>query len=71
MYTWQYYDLVLLAVASSMVTGVGVGMLTAVSMSLAIVSTGLVAAAIIGHGLFVRGPIDDPQDLTDEVDTLN
>ncbi|WP_267641382.1 hypothetical protein [Haloarchaeobius amylolyticus] len=71
MYTWQYYDLVLLGVASSMLTGVGVGALTTVSMSMAIVATGLVAAAIIGHGLFVNGPIDQPDDLTDEVDALN
>ncbi|WP_435359949.1 hypothetical protein [Haloarchaeobius sp. DFWS5] len=70
-YTWQYYDLVLFAVAASLLTGVGVGTLTDVSMSLAIVSTGLVAAAVIGHGMFVNGPVDAPADLTDEVDALN
>lgn len=32
---------------------------------------GLLAVAVIGHGLFVNGPVDDPADLADEVDALN
>ncbi|WP_435334316.1 hypothetical protein [Haloarchaeobius sp. TZWWS8] len=71
MYTWQYYDLVLAAVAVSLLAGVAIGSFTTVSMSLSVVSTGLVAAAVIGHGLFVNGPVDAPDDLTDEVEALN
>ena len=70
-YTWQYYDLVLAAILASMVLGVGVGYLTAISLSLSVIGAGFVAVAIIGHGLFVNGPVDEPGDLTKEVETLN
>ncbi|MFC6824182.1 hypothetical protein [Halopelagius fulvigenes] len=70
-YTWQYYDLILVGVFVSMVLGVAVGTLTSVSSSLSVAGFGVVAAAFIGHGLFVNGPVDDRSDLTDEVDTLN
>ncbi len=70
-YTWQYYDLVLFGIAASMSVGAGVGLLTTVSLPIAIIIAGIVASAIIGHGLFVNGPVDEPRDLTNEVDTLN
>jgi hypothetical protein len=70
-YTWQYYDLVLAGVFVSLVLGVAVGQLTTVSPTTSVAGFGLVAAGLIGHGLFVNGPVDEPSDLTDEVDTLN
>ena len=70
-YTWQYYDLVLVGIVASMLLGVGIGYLTSVSLTMAVIGAALVAVAIIGHGLFVNGPVDDPGDLTTEVETLN
>ncbi|WP_121822405.1 hypothetical protein [Halostella salina] len=70
-YTWQYYDLVLLGVGGSMAVGAVVGLLTALSLQLAVIASGLVAVAIMGHGMFVNGPVDAPEDLTEEVDALN
>jgi len=70
-YTWQYYDLVLLGVFVSMGAGLAVGSLTEVAATTSILGFGLVAVAFIGHGLFVNGPVDDADDLTDEVDALN
>ncbi|WP_049969922.1 hypothetical protein [Haladaptatus cibarius] len=70
-YEWQYYDLVLLGIAVSMSVGAGVGFLTSVSLPVAIIGAGLVASAIIGHGLFINGPVDEPRDLTNEVEALN
>ena len=70
-YTWQYYDLVLVGIVASMLLGVGIGSLTSVSLTMAVIGAALVAVAIIGHGLFVNGPVDDPGDLTTEVETLN
>jgi hypothetical protein len=70
-YTWQYYDLVLLGVFLSMATGGAVGVFTSVPVTVAVLAFGLVAIAIMAHGLFVNGPVDDPDDLTDEVDALN
>jgi len=70
-YTWQYYDVVLLGVAVSLALGTGVGLLTPVPLTLAVTGAGLVAIALIGHGLFVNGPVDEPADLTNEVDRLN
>lgn len=71
MYTWQYYDVILLGVFVSMALGVVVGRFTAVPPSVSAAGFGLLAAAFIGHGLFVNGPVDDATDLTDEVDALN
>ncbi len=70
-YTWQYYDLVLAGIVISMLLGVGIGSLTSISLTMSVIGAALVAVAIIGHGLFVNGPVDDPGDLTKEVETLN
>jgi hypothetical protein len=70
-YTWQYYDLVLLGIGLSVASGVGVGLLTAVSLTTAVIAACLVAVALMGHGLFVNGPVDDVADLGEEVDALN
>jgi hypothetical protein len=67
-YTLQYYDLVLAAIILSLAIGGAVGALTSVAMPLAIVSLGAVSLAFMGHAMFVRGPVDDFEDLTDEVD---
>lgn len=70
-YTWQYYDLVLFGVAASMLLGAAVGYVTSLAFSTTIIAAALVAVAFIGHGLFVNGPVDGAEDLTDEVDALN
>ena len=70
-YTWQYYDVVLAAIFLSMSLGVAVGVLTPVAVQTGVVAFGVVALALIGHALFVRGPVDQPSDLTDTVDALN
>ncbi|WP_435154858.1 hypothetical protein [Haladaptatus sp. DFWS20] len=70
-YTWQYYDLVLFGIAASMSLGAGVGVLTRISLPVAIIAAGIVASVIIGHGLFVNGPVDEPRDLTNEVEAFN
>jgi hypothetical protein len=55
----------------SMATGGAIGTFTAVPVTVAVLAFGLLAIAIIAHGLFVNGPVDDVEDLTDEVDALN
>jgi hypothetical protein len=70
-YTWQYYDLVLFGIVSSMAAGAGLGTFTDLGLSVTVPVFALVAVAFIGHGLFVNGPVDAPDDLTDEVETLN
>ncbi len=65
--TLHYYDLVLLAIAASLGTGVLVGYATPVPLPLAILGLGVVAIAFIGHALFVNGPVDDTEDLAEEV----
>jgi hypothetical protein len=68
-YTVQYDDLVLLAIFATM--GLGVGVLTPLALPTAVTVAGVAAALLIAHGLFVKGPVDGPEDLTDEVDALN
>lgn len=70
-YTWQYYDLVLVGIAVSVVVGGVVGYATGASLPLAVAATSLLAVVFILHGLFVNGPVDEPGDLRDEVEALN
>jgi hypothetical protein len=70
-YTWKYYDLVLIGIAASMAVGGGVGYLTALSVRVTVSVAGLVAVLIMAHGMFVNGPVDSPEDLTEEVESLN
>ncbi|WP_332897540.1 MULTISPECIES: hypothetical protein [unclassified Haladaptatus] len=70
-YTWQYYDLVLVGIALAMSLGVGVGVLTTMALTTSVTLAGLAAIGIMGHALFVNGPVSEPSDLTDEVQTLN
>ena len=67
-YTVQYYDLVLVAIITALALGGAVGALTAVAMPVAIVLLGGVALGVMGHAMFVNGPVDDFEDLTEEVD---
>ncbi|WP_115862384.1 hypothetical protein [Halorussus litoreus] len=70
-YTVQYYDLVLAVIFGTMALGAGVDLLTSVALPTAVTGAGLIAVAVIAHGLFVNGPVDGPDDLADEVDALN
>ncbi|WP_128478031.1 hypothetical protein [Halorussus pelagicus] len=70
-YTVQYYDLVLVAIFATMAVGTGIGVLTPLALPTAVTLAGVAAALLIAHGLFVRGPVDGAEDLTDEVETLN
>ncbi len=67
-YTLQYYDLVLVGIISALGVGGAIGALTPVAMPAAVVVFGAVAVGIMGHGLFVNGPVDGVNDLTEEVE---
>lgn len=67
-YTWQYYDLVLLGIVAAMATGAVVGLATPIATTASVTATSLVAVGLIGHALFVNGPVDEVDDLTDEVE---
>lgn len=69
-YTIQYYDLVLGGVLASLLAGVAVGWLTPFPIAVTVPVFAVVAAGVIGHGLFVNGPVDEPADLGDEVGAL-
>ena len=66
-YTIQYYDVVLGGVLASLLAGVAVGWLTAYPLAATVPVFALVAVAIIGHGLFVNGPVERHADLREEV----
>jgi hypothetical protein len=67
-YPLQYYDLILLAMIASVGVGVGVGIVTTLSMPLAVSLFGIVAIAFIGHALFINGPVNDVEDLAEEIE---
>ncbi|SEW27096.1 hypothetical protein [Natrinema salifodinae] len=67
-YTLQYYDLVLVCIAASLGIGAGIGYATPVPYPAAIAALGFVAIGFIGHALFVNGPVDDTEDLVEEVE---
>lgn len=67
-YTVQYYDLVLVAIVGALGLGGVVGAVTPISMPVALVVLGGIAIAVMGHAMFVNGPVDEFDDLNDEVD---
>lgn len=67
-YTVQYYDLILGAIIGALAFGGIVGAFTAVRMPIAIVLVGAVAIGLMGHAMFVNGPVDQFDDLTEEVE---
>ncbi len=67
-YTVQYYDLVLVGIIGALAIGALVGAMTVVRMPVAIISLGAVSVAVMGHALFVNGPVDEVDDLTNKVD---
>ena len=70
-YDWQYYDLLLVGIALSLGLGAAAGVLTPVGLPAAAAVSGTAGVLLIGHGLFVNGPVDAPADLTDPVEALN
>ena len=67
-YTLHYYDLVLACIAASLGLGAGIGYVTPIALEPAVAVFGLVAIGVISHALFVNGPVDEPEDLTDELE---
>ena len=66
-YSLQYYDLVLVCIAASLATGGLIGLVTPIAFEVAVPLLGVVALAFIGHALFVNGPVDEIEELTEEV----
>ncbi len=64
----HYYDLVLVAIAASLAIGVIVAVFTPISAAISISILGLLSIAIVGHALFVNGPIEELEDLTEPVE---
>lgn len=69
--TWKYYDFVLLGVIGSLAAGAGIGLFTPVGLTVSIPVLSFVALAIMVHGLFVNGPVDEVSDLSEEVESLD
>ncbi|WP_247003348.1 hypothetical protein [Halosolutus gelatinilyticus] len=67
-YSLHYYDLVLACIAVSLGLGALIGYATPVAIELSIVVLGIVAIGFIGHALFVNGPVDAPEELTEEIE---
>ncbi|HMB49509.1 hypothetical protein [Natronoarchaeum rubrum] len=67
-YTVQYYDLVLGVIAGSLLTGLAAGLATKLATPLTLAASGLLAMAAIYHGLFVNGPVDGVDDLSQEAE---
>lgn len=67
-YTLRYYDVILVAILGSLVVGLGIGYLTPIPLYLAVFALAILGVLLIGHALFVRGPVEDVGDLTEEVE---
>lgn len=67
---FKYYDLVLLGVLASLLFGGAIGAFTAVGTVPAVVASAALAIGLIAHALFVRGPVNRIEDLTDEVERI-
>lgn len=67
-YTLQYYDLVLACIGVSLALGAGVGSLTLVPLETSFLVFGLLGILFVVHALWVNGPIDEVDDLTEPVE---
>jgi len=69
-YSIQYYDVVLVGVLASLLAGLAVGWLTALPVTATVPLFAVIGALIIGHGLFVNGPVERPGDLRERVEAF-
>lgn len=67
----QYYDLVLLGILCSLLLGVAVSYVTAVSTAISVPGTALLGIALIYHTIFLRGPVNSTADLADEAHEID
>lgn len=67
-YSLQYYDLVLMCIAASLAAGALIGYATPVALEASVPLLGFVAISFILHALFVNGPVDEVEDLTEEIE---
>lgn len=67
-YRIQYYDLVLIAIAVSMTAGGLLGWTTTLPITTTVPLMSLLAVGLIGHALFISGPVETVDDLGEEVD---
>ncbi|MDJ1432653.1 hypothetical protein [Halostagnicola sp. A-GB9-2] len=67
-YTLQYYDLVLACIAASLAAGFVVGYATPIAFELSVTVFAVVAIGFVVHAMFVNGPVDELEDLTEEVE---
>lgn len=67
-YSLQYYDLILLAILVSLILGFSVGLVTPLPIFLSVIVMALVGVGLIAHALFIRGPVSEFDDLTEEVE---
>ncbi|MFB6112346.1 MAG: hypothetical protein ABEJ35_07415 [Halobacteriaceae archaeon] len=64
----HYYDILLAAIGVAILVGVAIGVLTEIPIELAVIGAALIGILLTAHGLFVRGPVDSPADLAEEVE---
>lgn len=57
-----------MAIAVSLCAGLLIGPVTPVAFTVAMPALGLIALALVGHAIFINGPVDRVDDLTNEVE---
>lgn len=62
----QYYDLVLLGILCSLLLGVAISYVTAVTTALTVPAAAIIGIALIYHTIFLRGPVNSTDELTEE-----
>lgn len=67
-YTLHYYDLLLGGIAISLLVGIAIGLLTDITLTTSVTLAALVGVILVAHGLFIRGPVEDVSDLSEEVE---
>lgn len=70
MYSLHYYDLVLFGVIAPILLAAGAAAVTDAQAMVVVPIAALASVAVIGYGLFIRGPVDSVEDLTEEVEDV-
>lgn len=65
----EYYDLILGLIPLSLIVVTAVLSAVGVSLTAAVPLAASIPVALIGHALFVNGPVEDTQSTSDSVDS--
>lgn len=70
LYSLHYYDLMLIGVIVPLLAGLAIGYASSIPLIVAVPVLGGLSILVMIYALFVNGPVDEVEDLGEEVEEL-